>query len=243
MRSEVEDEFLVEDPDVPRSGMFRRLMNRILNKSPPPPPPPTIIYGQGDQPQSCFRCGCCGVSLIFIVLLLALAMLITSYSLWSQVANASTSFTGMATRLFGLQNHYTFTSFTASTGGGEVSQTSLGIASSPSVGILHGWFDLHAQRTDWEVLLFQDTAGLFLSPNPSGQFYLWAKVFNTSTHTLDHVAGSPWNLGAVRTGSKTGDDIPAFIRNPPAKQPLFLWFVVQSSQALWSTPLHSVYSG
>lgn len=240
MRSEAEDGFLTDD-EAPQKGMFRRFIHRVMNKAQAPPPAPTVIYGSPNEPQSCFRCGCCGVGLIFVVLLVALAMLITSYSLWTQVASASTSFTGMATRLFGLQNHYTFTGFT-SVGGTEVSQTSLGVASTPQVGLLHGWFDLHAQRTDWEVLAFQDTAGLFLSPNPSGRFYLWAKAFNTTTNTLEHVAGSPWNLGAVRTGSKTGDEIPAFVRNPPA-QPLFFWFVVQSSQTLWSTPLHSVYSG
>jgi hypothetical protein len=167
--------------------------------------------------------------------LVALSCFITVFSLWGHVVAVSTQLTGLATKTLGLQGHYTFTGFRNNANTMSITDVS------GQVAVLHGSFDLHAQRTDWNVVLFEDTFGLFLSPNPSGRFYLWAKRFNATTHVLEHTTGSPWALQSVRVGSTTGNDLPVFIRQPP-DEPLFYFFVIQSSQTTWSVPLYTAAS-
>jgi hypothetical protein len=197
---------------------------------------------------SCFTCGCCGFTFSLLFVLVSLASLITVYSMWAHVIALSTTITGLGVRGLGLQGHYTFTGFLDSSSQ-SISQSSIVVSSSstttsstnssnPKVALLHGWFDLHSQRTDWNVVLFQDTFGLFLSPNPSGRFYLWAKRFNETTQTLEHTVGSPWVLDSVRVGSKTGNDLPEFLKQGiDDNHPLFYSFVIHSSRTTWSVPL------
>lgn len=238
MRSQSEDAFLEDDVGTTDARpVYRKLFSRMQSLLTSPKPTPTVIYAN-EPKQACLSCGCCGMSLLFIGLIAVLVFFITTYSLWTQVIGASTTFTGLMTRTLALQTHYTFTEF-METGGGNVN--SLSATSTGEVAILHGWFDLHSQRTDWNVVLFQDTFGNF----PNGSFFLWAKRLNETTHTMDHVQGSPWPLNSTRTGSKTGQDLPPFLRqglDDPNKSPLFYWFVVQSSQTLWSARLHSAFS-
>jgi len=191
-------------------------------------------------PRAC-SCGCCSIAFSVLVLIVSLSCFITAYSLWGHVIAGSTELTGMATRVLGLQGHYTFTGIVGSTGqtvaGMPTIKSTATVSTTTPVAILHGWVDMHAQRTDWNVVLFQDTFGLFLNPNPSGRFCIWAKLLNETSHVLEHTAGSPWFLEG-RTGSKTGAELPAFLRQPPNK-PLFYEFVIQSSLTTWSVPLYS----
>jgi len=252
MRSEIEDAYMEEndmEPVTQGTGAGRNVMSRLLSKllqvnrtSSPPPLPMTIHMPEPAGARGgCMSCGCCAVLLAFVFLLAGLAMFITAYALWTPVIAASTELTGWTTRLLGLQGHYTFTGFMG-TGGAALTQETVGTSSTaPQAAVVHGWFDLHAQRTDWNVVLFQDTFGLFLAPNPSGRFYLWAKQFNETTHTLEHAPGSPWLLNSTRTGSRSSGDLPVFVRQggSGSAEPLFYWFVIQSSQTTWSIPLRA----
>lgn len=213
-------------------SLLVRLSNKLLRGS-----AENMVYTTTTPPSSnsCVSCGCCSVMFSVLFLIVGLVCFITVYSLWGHVIAGSTELTGLATKYMGLQGHYTFTGFMD---GAAQSLAQANIASTTqTVAVLHGWFDLHAQRTDWDVVLFQDTFGLFLAPNPSGQFYLWARRFNKTTHVLDHAAGSPWPLGSVRTGSKTGNDLPPFLARET--EPLFYSFVIQSTHATWSVPLYT----
>lgn len=230
MRSTTENDFMYDtEPMTPAAtGLLTRLSNTLLRRN----SEPTVVYAAPNS--SCVSCGCCSVMFSVMFLVVGLVCFITVYSLWGNVVAGSTVLTGLATKYMGLQGHYTFTGFMDGT---TQSLALASIASTQTVGVLHGRFDIHAQRTDWDVVLFQDTFGLFLAPNPSGQFYLWARYFNKTTHVLEHAAGSPWALGSVRTGSKTGNDLPAFLKQET--EPLFYSFVIQSAHATWSVPLYT----
>jgi len=255
MRPSTEDTFIYDHEDnelvqAPQTqDRWFRLLSKLFKVKQQPDSIPFNINipdsSRSPSSSSCFTCGCCGFVFSLIFVIVGLGCLITVYSMWSYVIALSTTVTGLGVRGLGLQGHYTFTGIMSGPSQESInSQVSMVMSTAssnstnPKVAILNGWFDLHSQRTDWNVVLFRDTFGLFLSPNPSGRFYLWAKHLNETTDTLEHAIGSPWNLNSVRVGSKTGNGLPEFLKQGnDDTRPLFYWFVVQSSQTTWSVPL------